>query len=52
MTELYTIAHAAGWDAGYRAMKAAGSPSEAFDSGRYNGLKQALEILDRYATEC
>jgi len=26
-----------------------GKPSEAFDSGRYDGLKQALEILDDIA---
>jgi hypothetical protein len=26
-----------------------GSPSAAFDSGRYDGLKQALEILDDVA---
>lgn len=24
-------------------------PSGAFDSGRYDGLKQAIEILDRFA---
>jgi hypothetical protein len=28
-----------------------GSPSAAFDSGRYDGLKQAIEILDDEAGE-
>ncbi|MGO8694829.1 MAG: hypothetical protein ACLQMF_14295 [Rectinemataceae bacterium] len=26
-----------------------GKPSEAFDAGRYDGLKQAIEILDDIA---
>ena len=26
-----------------------GKSSEAFDSGRYDGLKEALQILDNYA---
>jgi hypothetical protein len=26
-----------------------GTPSEAYDSGRYDGLKQAIEILDALA---
>lgn len=30
----------------YEANKATGSHSTAYDSGRYDGLKQAIEILD------
>ena len=30
----------------YEANKTAGSPSTVYDSGRYDGLKQAIEILD------
>jgi hypothetical protein len=35
----------------YEADKAAGGLSSAYDSGRYDGLKQALEILDKFAAE-
>jgi len=33
----------------YEANRDGGSPAEsvAYDSGRYNGLKQAIQILDR-----
>jgi ParB family chromosome partitioning protein len=35
----------------YEANKAAGSSSTAYDSGRYDGLKQAIEILDSLEEE-